>query len=350
MPFASTLGHEIANLDAALVPGVTDIVLDRWSGEYGAIPRPVRSLIAGLAAPTGVLYQPDCGTAQLLVQAALTSSALDRVLADEPDPQWAAVASTNLAIHDINGQVRCRTKYDDEQFAYLEGDVFPDLRADCVVAGPPSTDIMPGNVAGDPRWIWGEPAPSDRSFAWVQHCLYHLADTGRAVITVPANSLSSGGNSGRIRQRIVKAGLLDAVVTLPAGSLTHSSARWAVLVLSKAPGHPKETLMVDLSEPARGAPRPGLLKPDTIEQTVRTYHDWTADRRPAMPKSTVATFDQMAENDFNIHPARYQSVEDDTASTQKIPSAAALRSHLATLIEASRTADDRVIDLLRAGK
>jgi len=57
----------------------------------------------------------------------------------------------------------------------------------------------------------GRTGTNDKDAAWIQHCLYHLADGGRAVILLPNSVLFEGGRFGRIRQRIYqKLGLLDA--------------------------------------------------------------------------------------------------------------------------------------------
>ncbi len=104
----------------------------------------------------------------------------------------------------------------------------------------------------DPRWVWGEPGPNDGNAAWVQHCLSHLADDGRAVIVLPNGALFESGRAGRIRQRIVKAGLLDAVLALPPGLFAADcSAVRPVLCHKGRPnvgGKPAPTLMVDLTE------------------------------------------------------------------------------------------------------
>ena len=82
----------------------------------------VRSLIIGLVEPTGVIYQPGPGLAQLLIDAAAASGAATRSLfAQELTPRGAAMARVNLDIHDLDATVACGDVFDQ--------DAFPDLRA-----------------------------------------------------------------------------------------------------------------------------------------------------------------------------------------------------------------------------
>ena len=71
------------------------------------------------------------------------------------------------------------------------------------------------------RWRYGTPPAGNANYAWIQHFIHHLASPngrgGGVAGFVMANvSLStSSGGEGEIRQRIIEADLVDAIVALP---------------------------------------------------------------------------------------------------------------------------------------
>jgi type I restriction enzyme M protein len=85
------------------------------------------------------------------------------------------MAQLNLAIHEIEADVMLGDVFGEDRF--------PQLRADRVVCVPPWNQKLPMAevLRDDPRWVFGEPGPGDGNTAWIQHCLAHLNDNGRAV-------------------------------------------------------------------------------------------------------------------------------------------------------------------------
>lgn len=103
-------------------------------------------------------------------------------------------------------------------------DLHPDLKADYILANPPFniSDWSGRLLEKDLRWSFGTPPAGNANYAWIQHFIYHLAPPnghggGVAGFVMANGSLSSGsGGEGEIRQRIVEADLVDAIVALPA--------------------------------------------------------------------------------------------------------------------------------------
>jgi type I restriction-modification system DNA methylase subunit len=316
-------------------------------------PESVRRLVIGLADPVGVVYNPATGFGQLMVDAAsahanpreVTDSGRQHLTGDESNYRIWAIAQLNLKIHSVYADIAI-------------GDVFsrdpqPLVRADRVIAVPPwnqklSIDQLSKN---DPRWIYGEPGSNDGNAAWIQHCLYHVADEGRAVLVLPNSALFEIGRAGRIRQRIIKAGLLDAVIALPPGLFAWTSVPCAVLVFSKSrEGRSAQppSLMVDLSDSGeRQSSQTTELASDLIDEAAQTYREWTMGEPPQMENAAVAGFDDIAANDFVIVPARYMPVRHDAPNVDEArrKKREVLR-RLETLSAASREADEHLSKLL----
>ena len=216
-----SVAHAIAtlsSLDRSRVGAMADALLEQAAKALGhrggefLSPPSVRRLVISIAEPTGTVYNPATGVGQLMIDAATnTTSKPVHLVGQEINRRTWAMAQLNLAIHDVEADVALGDVFGDDHF--------PQLRADRVISVPPWGQKLPlaDVLTDDPRWVWGEPGPNDGNAAWVQHCLSHLADDGRAVLVLPNGVLFESGRAGRIRQRIVKAGLLDAVLALPPG-------------------------------------------------------------------------------------------------------------------------------------
>jgi type I restriction enzyme M protein len=271
-------------------------------------PSSLRKLMIAVAQPRGYVYDATSGTGQLLVDAALAgNSAVTRLFGSEESYSLCQMAMLNLEIHELSADLFWDNHFVDHYFA--------EERADCVVAAPPwNTKLRAEDrVTGDPRWVWGEPGPNDRDAAWIQHCLYHLADGGRAVILLPNSVLFEGGRFGRIRQRIIKAGLLDAVIALPPHLLAGTDQPCSLLVFTKGRPHlggkPAPTLMVDLTDAIESdEKRPATLADELIDDVAQLYRRWTSGEEPSSGYASIARFDDLSDNDFVIDPRRYRSL------------------------------------------
>ena len=343
----------LSSLDRPRVALMADALLEQAANAMGQrggeflSPPSVRKLVVAVAQPAGTVYNPATGAGQLMADAA-DASHVERLVGQEINARIWAMSQLNLAVHGVAADVALGDVFGDDHF--------PELRADRVVAVPPWNQRLPiaEHLVDDPRWIWGEPSANDGNAAWTQHCLAHLADGGRAVIVLPNGALFEGGRAGRIRQRIVKAGLLDAVFALPSGLFAWTAVPCAVLVFVKGradvDGKPAPTLMVDLTESGdaqRG--RTTTLADDLINEVAALYRDWVGGRNPSAAYAAVASFDELAANDFVIDPGRYlplQVVTPDSATAKR--RRAELVNQLAALTKASRDADAHLQAILEA--
>jgi type I restriction enzyme M protein len=343
----------ISDVDRTVAGDALDSIFERAADTLGhrggqyMTPRSIRRLIVALAGREGSLYNPGTGLGQLMVDMAdhATSSG-NSIYGQEINESIRAMARLNLAIHGVDAKVASGDVF--------SADAFSDLRADRVVAVPPWGQRLDqaDELANDPRWVWGEPGPADGNAAWIQHCLYHLADDGRAVVVVPNRAMFEGGRSGRIRQRIIKAGLLDAVIALPAGLFRWTNVPCALLVFSKARQRDRRdqgsVLMIDIRDQASATSRRDReLSSAVIDEVSRTYRDWTAGVDVVADGAIVASYDQLAANDFAVDPGRYMPIDlapEDPGDARRERDD--LVRELSTLNARCRAADDRVAQIL----
>ena len=101
------------------------------------------------------------------------------VYGQESNPTTWRLAAMNLAIRGIDFNLG------KEPVDTFVKNQHADLRADFVLANPPFnvSDWWHGSLEGDPRWVYGTPPQGNANYAWLQHMLYHLKPSGRAIKT-----------------------------------------------------------------------------------------------------------------------------------------------------------------------
>jgi len=105
---------------------------------------------------------------------------------------------------------------------------------DVIMANPPI-----GSKTGHEPWRYQNFAipTQDSTSLCVQHALSQLKPHGRAVIAVPEGFLFRGGAKRELRRYLLDHGQVEAVIALPAGSISpYTSVKYSLLVLSKQGG------------------------------------------------------------------------------------------------------------------
>jgi len=322
--------------------------MGKRGGEYLSPPF-VRRLVTALAGPAGSYHNPASGIGQLLIEAAAANrGGAAELTGQEINSRIWAMSQLNLSIHDVSAEIALGDVFTHDRY--------PQLRAERVVAIPPWNQKLPelDRLAGDPRWVWGEPGPNDGNAAWIQHCLYHLADGGRAVLVLPNTALFEGGRSGRIRRRMVKAGLLDAVIALPSGLFAWTPVSCAVLIFTKGGAGVNRgatsVLMVDVRDSPGGRTAGSAPGESVIREITGIYDRWAAGKAPVSEIAAAADYGMLAANDFVIDPGRYVAAPRPAPDLgETLRKRDALLHHLNALIQASRQADERLREILEKG-
>lgn len=183
----------------------------------------VRLLVEMLEPYEGRVYDPCCGSAGMFVQSERFVEAHGgqktdiSIFGQESNPTTWRLAHMNLAIRGIEANLGSQPAD-----SFLRN-LHPDLKADYILANPPFniSDWSGKLLADDVRWRYGTPPVGNANYAWIQHFIHHLAPPnghggGVAGFVMANGSLSSGSSGeGEIRQRIVEADLVDAIVALP---------------------------------------------------------------------------------------------------------------------------------------
>ncbi|MBT1710509.1 type I restriction-modification system subunit M [Fulvivirgaceae bacterium PWU5] len=150
------------------------------------------------------------------------------------------------------------------------------------------------------RFRHGLPPRGKGDYAYVQHILATLAPGGRAVILMALNALSRQGTEAKIRQALVEANVIDAVIALPANLFADTAASTAVLILRPSRTR-NEVLFIDARQYYQSGRKQHLLRPQDITRITAAYacYENLEELAVCIPR------EEIARNSFNLSVAPY---------------------------------------------
>ncbi len=199
-----------------------------------ATSRDIAQLLIGLAEvqPGQTVYDPCSGLGGLLALAEQTVEGLTLVGRDIHPISW-AFGSLRLHLLDAQAEVELGDSLERRPEQY-----------DRVICDPPS------NPYPERRRSMLAHSPSvtaSRRYEglFVDHCAASLKTGGRGTVLVNQGFLARRGLDEEVRRSLLRQGLLEGIVALPAGFSPWTYADLAILVLSDPPGGQKGIRLID---------------------------------------------------------------------------------------------------------
>lgn len=257
------------------------------------------------------IYDPVCGTAGLLLESARYMQRMGKnpsrlsCFGQEKDLGNLALCNLMLCLHQVEpASIRLGDTLRDPQFTDS-----PDRlsRFDIVIGNPPFS-LANWSDEGWGRWekfgrgTYGCPPRSCGDYAFVLHMLASLSDQGRMAVVLPCGVLYRSGAEARIRERLIREGLLEAVIVL--GPKLFLKTNVAVCVLLFKRGRRQEArnrvLIVNgEQEYVRG--QPNHLGDEHVQRLVTAV----ARFRDEMGFCRVVTVDDIQEKGWDLRPGCY---------------------------------------------
>jgi type I restriction enzyme M protein len=294
----------------------------------------VKLLVEMLEPYEGRVFDPCCGSGGMFVQSEkfikhhqdyykknngkkLSLNPADHIsiYGQESNQTTWRLAKMNLAIRGIDSS---NVKWNNEG-SFLN-DAHKDLKADYIIANPPfnDSDWSGELLQKDARWLYGVPPSSNANFAWIQHFLFHISNTGSAGFVLANTSLSSNiGGEGDIRKALIENKLVDCIVDLPAQLFSNTQIPACLWFLSKDRKNNKfrerqnEILFIDGRSLGVMIKRKHKQLSETdVERISNTYHNWRnigGSYCDEIGFCRSVKVNEVIENNYVLAPARYVS-------------------------------------------
>ncbi len=148
---------------------------------------------------------------------------------------------------------------------------------------------------------YGVLAPKSKAdYAFLLHGLYHLKSSGTMAIVLPHGVLFRGAAEGKIREKLLRAGNIYAVIGLPANLFYNTSIPTCIIVLKKHRDG-QDVLFIDASRKFEKGKKQNAMTDEHIDSVIELYN-----RRETVEKeSFLAEFADIEKNDFNLNIPRY---------------------------------------------
>jgi type I restriction enzyme M protein len=225
------------------------------------------------------------------------------------------ISKMNLYLRGLDGNIK--------QGDSILNDQHKGLEADYILTNPPFNMSEWGKdqiADDDPRFKYGMPPSTNANYAFIQHMIHHLADTGMAATVMANGAMSAQSKQGKIRKSIIKDDLLDAVIALPGELFYTTSIPACIFVLSKGKTDDEyrdrsgETLFIDAREEYSEINSTlNKIPEDSIERIVDTIRAYRGEEGAENYEDitgfcSISKIDEIKEHNWVITPGRYVGI------------------------------------------
>ncbi|MHC5907537.1 type I restriction-modification system subunit M [Streptomyces sp. S6] len=286
----------------------------RKGGEFHT-PRSVTRLVLEILEPySGLVYDPVCGAADMLAQAATSSArSFASVRGQEASERTWRLARMNFIIHGIRDYDLGARPADT-----LRDDQHPGLRADFVMAHPPFNISDWARDVSDHRWIYGVPPAGNANYAWLQHVVSKLTPHGTAAVILANGSLHARKTEGKIRKAMLEDDLVACIVALPSHLFASTRIPACLWILDRGKSSRRlmeridrrgQILFVDATATGTMVSKTERVVEDAdLAKIVNAYRSWTG-RGPRYHDEPgfcfSASLETVRANQYSLTPALY---------------------------------------------
>lgn len=274
-------------------------------------PSAVSTVVAKLVAPMDgdMIYDGTCGSGSLLIKAANEIGSNNfRLYGQEKNGQTHALCKMNMFLHEINDAV---IEWGDTIRNPLHKIDESTLKTfDKIVANPPfSLDKWGADDMADDvfkRFAFGVPPKSKGDYAFILHMINSLNEVtdgkkgGKMAVVLPHGVLFRGASEAKIRQKLIEANYLDAIIGLPSNLFFGTSIPACILVFEKGRTN-EDVVFIDASKEFEKSKNQNKLTDDNIDKIITTYQN----RIEVNKYCHIASLSEIQDNDFNLNIPRY---------------------------------------------
>ncbi len=199
------------------------------NGEFFTPPSLVQTIVNVIEPDHGVVFDPACGSAGMLVQSShfiedAGEDTMKRVTfyGQEKTATTIRLAKMNLAVHGLEGDIREANSFYEDVHRLQDGRALWG-HCDFVMANPPfNVDLVDAErVKDDRRLPFGLPGVNKQkktvangNYLWISYFHSYLSPTGRAGFVMSSQASSAGHGEAEVRRKLVESGDVDAMIAI----------------------------------------------------------------------------------------------------------------------------------------
>lgn len=283
-------------------------------------PRCITNLIVNiLDIKEGKIFDPACGSGGFFISAAekleresIRTEKISIYGQDSKDVAW-MLCKMNLIIHKLEGDIKIGDSYHEDKFW--------NMKFDYVVSNPPFNDSEWGSdriKPDDPRFKYGIPPESNANYVWIQHYIYHLADTGKAGFVMANGALSVGGKESEIRKKLIEEDLIYGIIATPPKLFYNVTLPVSLWFLTKQkPKHMKHKILFIYAKNLykQLSRKQNIFTEEHINKIVEKFRMFekgeNEEKINEIGFSKIATLQEVAKNGYVLTPGRYVGIKID---------------------------------------
>ncbi len=279
-------------------------------GQFYTPSKVVRLLVQLMKPEAGMsIYDPTLGSAGMLIQShqyieEQGQNADDlELFGQENDPTVVAIAKMNIILHNI-------TKYTVEYGDTLEEPLNEKdgqlIQFDRVIANPPfSQNYNKATMQYSSRFSYGFAPETGKKgdLMFVQHMLASCKKTGKVVVVMPHGVLFRGGKEKEIRENMLKADVLEGVISLPPQLFYGTGIPACIMIFNKnKPDTLKnKVFIVNADKDYAEGKKQNTLRPEDIEKIDSVFTNKIEEPN----YSKLVDLETIEKNDYTLNIRRY---------------------------------------------
>ena len=279
-------------------------------GQFYTPNQVVRLLVQLIKPEAGMsIYDPTAGSGGMLIQShqyieEQGQNANDlELFGQENDPTVVAICKMNIILHNI-------TKYTIEYGDTLEEPLNEKdgqlIQFDRVIANPPfSQNYNRATMQHTARFSYGFAPETGKKgdLMFVQHMLASCKRTGKVVVVMPHGVLFRGGKEKEIRENMLKADVLEGIISLPPQLFYGTGIPACIMVFNKSkPDNLKnKVFIVNADKDYAEGKKQNTLRPEDVEKIDFVFTNKIEEAN----YSRLVDLETIAANDFTLNIRRY---------------------------------------------
>jgi type I restriction enzyme M protein len=253
------------------------------------------------------VYDPTAGSGSLLLKVANETPNGITIYGQENDVATRAMAMMNMWIHNyVLAEIERENTIASPKFINKDGTL---KEFDFVVSNPPfsfkswDTGIDSDNDKFGRFDDYGIPPKKNGDFAFLLHLIKSLKNTGKGAIILPHGVLFRGNTEAEIRKKIIKSGIIKAIIGLPSNLFFGTGIPACILLLDKENAQSRKGIfIIDASKEFVKNGNKNRLRARDIHKIVDTF-----EKQLEIPKySRLVSFSEISDkNEYNLNITRY---------------------------------------------